>query len=71
VFAWHWLIPYNTLGYPRTQVLAWRAIQVVAVQGGALLRFAFTFKPPDGLTAMFTDSPGLCPAPRFHSLPVS
>jgi len=63
--------PYKTLGYPRTQVLASRAMQVAAVQGGALVRFAFSFKPPDGLTDMFTDSPVPCPAPRFHSLPAS
>jgi len=67
VLAEHWLIPYKTLGKPRTQVLALGAMHVDPVHGGALGRCPSMAKAPRELIDMSTDPARPGAAPRFQS----
>jgi hypothetical protein len=67
VLAEHWLIPYNTFGYPRTQVLALGAMHVDCVHGGALGSWPWTVKEPWEFTDIVREPGSSKAAPRFHS----
>src|ERR1700722_10873436 len=70
VLAGHWLMPYRTLGYPRTQVWAAGARQVAAVHGGVRAKLPLIVIAPREPTDMPSD-PAPAGSPRFHSSPLS
>jgi hypothetical protein len=65
------LTPYDTLGYARTHVLAWGAMQVELVHGGALVRFPCMAKAPEDVTDILTEPGAAALPPRFHPSPAS
>src|SRR5262245_43164625 len=71
VFAWHWSMPYRTLGNPRTQVFASGAMHVGSVHGGALDRSPSTSRSPAASIDMRTEPVASVALPRFQALPTS